>query len=80
MYDATYQSDEQLDRLNGRIAKVAADYTRSRMQRTLWLQAGDVRRARALSKRLHMLNSELAFLASHLKQWDYAPQNTQQLN
>jgi hypothetical protein len=50
------------------------------MQRTLWLQAGDVRRARALTKHLHMLNSELAFLASHLKQWDCAPQNTQQLN
>jgi hypothetical protein len=80
MFDVTNQHDEQLDRLNGRIAEVAADYTRSRTQRTLWLQAGDVRRARELTRRLRLLNNELAFRASHLKQWDCARKRTQQLH
>lgn len=70
MSKITYNADEQIDRLNARIAQVAADYTRSRIKRTAWLHAGGIRRAGELTRRLRMLNSELAFLASQRRRWD----------
>jgi hypothetical protein len=72
MLDTRYGADEQIDRVNARIEEVAAEYTRSQLERTLALKAGDVRRARQVGKRMHMLNGELAYLASQLSQWDSA--------
>lgn len=70
MLDTRFGADEQIDRVNARIAQVAADYTRAQLKRTLSLQAGDVRRARDIGRRMHMLTNELAYLASQLRQWD----------
>lgn len=70
MSEMIYNPDEQIALLNERIAQVAADYTRSRIKRSAWLHAGDIHRAGELTRRLRMLNSELAFLASQRRQWD----------
>jgi len=72
MWETTNYAAEQMRLLNERIAEVAADYNRMKMQRTLYLQAGDIRTAKSLQKRLHALNSKLALLASQLKQSESA--------
>jgi hypothetical protein len=69
MWDTpTNHANDQMRRLNERIAEVAADYSRMRLQRKLSLQAGDIRRAKDLHKRLHALNSNLALLAGQRRQ------------
>lgn len=65
----------QIERLNSRIAEVAADYERSKLTRTIWLQAGNMRRASEATRRLRLLSSELAALASQRRQWDRASLN-----
>ena len=62
----------QIERINGRIAQVVADYEKSKMKRAIWLRVGDIRRVGELTKYLRMLNSELAYLASQRRQWDCA--------
>jgi len=69
MWDkTTNHANDQIRRLNERIAEIAADYSRMRLQRKLSLQAGDIRRAKDLHKRLHALNNNLALLAGQLRQ------------
>ena len=72
MPQLNFDTDRQIERLNSRIAQVAADYERSKMKRAIWLHAGEFRRAGELTKRLRLLNSELACLARQRKQWDSA--------
>jgi hypothetical protein len=63
---------EQVERLTARIHEIAGDYSRTQIKRSLMLRAGDVRQARYLGRRMHLLNSELAYLVSLLKQSDEA--------
>jgi hypothetical protein len=72
MSDIIYDAKEQMSRVNARIAQVAADYTRSQITRDLKLQAGDIRTAHELNKRLSVLGSELAYLASQKRLCDSA--------
>ena len=72
MFDNRKSAYEQVERLTARINEVAADYSRTQIKRTLSLSAGDVRQARYLGRRMHLLNTELAYLVSLLKQSDQA--------
>jgi hypothetical protein len=72
MAQINHDADPQIERLNSRIAQVAADYERSKIKRAIWLQAGDFRRAGEITRRLRLLNSELAYLASQRRLWDTA--------
>ncbi len=65
----------QIERINSRIEQVVADYEKSKMKRAIWLRVGDIRRVGELTKYLRLLNSELAYLASQRRQWDYAHSN-----
>lgn len=77
MSEMIYNANEQIHRLNARIAQVADEYRRSQLKRTVCLNAGNVRRAGELSKRLHQLNTELASLASLRRSWDQAEELAQ---
>jgi len=70
MRDITDQAQDQIRRLNARIAQVAADYNQCEFKQRLCLKAGDIRRARQVRQRLHCLKSELAYLAGQLTQCD----------
>lgn len=72
MSDIIYDAKEQINRVEARIAKVVADYTRSQITRDLRLQAGDMRTAHQLTERLRILSSELAYLASQKRLCDCA--------
>jgi hypothetical protein len=73
MFDNRNSAYEQVERLSARINEVAADYSRTQIKRSVLLRAGDVRQARYLGRRLHLLNAELAYLVGALKQSDAAP-------
>jgi hypothetical protein len=72
MLDNRSSAYEQVERLTARIDKLAAEYARTQMARSLMLSAGDVRQARYLGRRMHLLNAELAYLVGLLKQSDEA--------
>ncbi len=72
MLEICTSAQEEIGRVNARLAQVAKEYDRSRMQRSLLFQAGDLRRAKAVTHRLRSLNTELAYLASQLREWDNA--------
>lgn len=72
MGDLKHEADEQISRINVRIAELAADYDRSQLARAAWLDAGDARRANQLSARLHTINLELAYLAGQRTKWQMA--------
>lgn len=75
MGDLKHAADAQIDRINVRIAELAADYDRSQLARAAWLDAGDPRRASQLSARLHAINLELAYLAAQRTKWEMATEN-----
>lgn len=70
MLEVTHAAKEQIERINTRIAELAADHTKSKIMRAAWLDAGDARRANQLTARLRTLNLELAYLASQKMQWE----------
>lgn len=72
MGDLKHAADEQISRINMRIAELAADYDKSQLARAAWLDAGDARRASQLTARLHTINMELAYLASQRTKWEMA--------
>ncbi len=76
MSDIIYDAKEQINRVEARIAKVVADYTRSQITRDLRLQAGDMRTAHQLNERLRVLSSELAYLASQKRLCDCAQRHS----
>jgi hypothetical protein len=76
MSDIFYDAKEQINRVNARLAQVAADYTRSQIKRDLWLQAGDLRSAQELTRRLRVLSSELAYLAGQKRLCDCAERHS----
>jgi hypothetical protein len=72
MFDNRTVAFDQVERLTQRINEVATDYSRAQIKRSVCLRSGDVRQARVVARRMHLLTAELAYLAGMLKQSDEA--------
>lgn len=70
MLETAHAAENQIERINARIAQLAADHRKSKIMRAAWLDAGDARRANQLTARLRTLTLELAYLASQKMQWE----------